>query len=168
MIPSVMKNMNAFIDGRGYAGRVESLTPPKLVRKMEEFRAGGMDAPVDIDMGQEKLEAEFTLAEFDKEVLKLYGAVNHSAVLVKFKGARQRDTDGSVTAVEVVLQGRWKEIDTGEWKPGERAGMKVSMPCTYYRYSEDGVDLIEIDVVNMICKVDGVDRLAEMRKALGL
>lgn len=168
MIPSVLKNMNAFIDGRGFAGRIESLTPPKLSRKMEEFRAGGMDGAIEIDMGQEKLEAAFTLAEPNKEVLKLYGAVNHGAVPVRFKGAYQRDTDGSIIKVEIFVKGRWKEIDGGEWKPGEKGSTNIAMPCTYYRYNEDGVDLIEIDMVNMIFKVDGVDLMAEMRKALGM
>ncbi len=32
----------------------------------------------------------------------------------------------------------------------------------------DGKELIEIDVVNMIEKVNGVDRLAQHRKNLGL
>jgi P2 family phage contractile tail tube protein len=45
---------------------VEELTLPKLTLKTEEFRNGGMDAPIEVEMGMEKLESEFTLTRFDK------------------------------------------------------------------------------------------------------
>ena len=46
----ILKNFNLFVDGRGYAGRTEEVTPPKLTIKTEELRAGGMDAPISIDL----------------------------------------------------------------------------------------------------------------------
>ena len=61
MIPKILKNFNLFIDGRGYVGKCEEVNPPKLSIKSEEYKAGGMDAPIAIDMGMEKLEASFTL-----------------------------------------------------------------------------------------------------------
>ena len=36
MIPRVLKNFNLFVDGRGLAGTVSTLTLPKLSTKMEE------------------------------------------------------------------------------------------------------------------------------------
>ena len=42
MLPKILKNFSAFVDGRGYAGRVDEITLPKLTIKMEEYRAGGM------------------------------------------------------------------------------------------------------------------------------
>lgn len=46
--------------------------------------------------------------------------------------------------------------------------MKFSFKPTYYRLVWNGADLIEIDVINMVEKVDGKDRLAEQRAAIGL
>ena len=62
MLPKILKNFNAFVDGRGYAGRIDEISLPKLSIKTEEHRAGGMDIPVAIDMGMEKLEAELTFS----------------------------------------------------------------------------------------------------------
>ena len=62
-LPRVLKNMNLFVDGRGYAGRIDEIQLPKLTLKTEEHRAGGMDLPVEIDLGMEKLEAELTIAD---------------------------------------------------------------------------------------------------------
>ena len=54
MLNDILKNMSLFVDGRGYAGNVDELNLPKLALKTEEFRGGGMDAPIEIDMGMEK------------------------------------------------------------------------------------------------------------------
>jgi P2 family phage contractile tail tube protein len=44
----------------------------------------------------------------------------------------------------------------------------MSTECAYYQLTIDGKEIIEIDIINMVLKVDGVDRLAEHRKAIGL
>ncbi len=167
-MPRVLKNFSLIVDGRGYAGRVTELTLPKLTRKMEEFRGGGMNAPVELDMGMEKLECDFTLKEYNEEVLKLFGLVDHAGVSVRMKGALEGDdAAGTVTPVEVTLRGRWRELDGGGWKPGEETALKVQMACSYYKYVSGGETLIEIDVVNMIERVNGVDRLEAIRSAIG-
>jgi P2 family phage contractile tail tube protein len=167
-IPRVLKNFGVFADGRGYLGKAAEVTLPKLTRKMEELRAGGMNAPVEIDMGMEKLECDATFKEYDEELFKLWGVRNHAAVNLRFKGALEADDAGNtVTPVEAVVRGRLREIDPGGWKPGDEALMKIAIACSYYRYTSNGAVLIEIDVVNMIERVNGVDRLAAMRRAIG-
>lgn len=168
-IPRVLKNFNLIVDGRGYAGKVAELALPKLTRKMEEYRGGGMNAPIEIDMGMEKLECEFTLKEYAEEVLKLFGLVDHAGVALRFRGALEADdASGTVTPVEVTLRGRWREIDGGAWKPGEETTMKIAVACSYYKYDSDGATLIEIDVPNMTEIIDGTDRLAQIREAIGV
>lgn len=168
-IPRKLKFFSLFIEGQGYAGRVEELTLPKLSRKMEEFRAGGMNAPVEIDMGMEKLEAEFTLAEYNEDVLKLWGVKNNAQLGLRFKGSIEADDGtGTVTPIEVVLRGRWREVDMGNWKGGDSATLKVSVAASYYKYSSKGQDVIEIDVPNLVEKVGGEDRLLQHRVAIGV
>ena len=75
---------------------------------------------------------------------------------------------GEIIAVEVVMRGRHKEIDGGENKQGENTSTKLSTVCTYYRLTIDGSDVIEIDTVNMVEKVNGADRLEQHRRAIGL
>lgn len=167
-IPRVLKNFNLIADGRGYAGRVASLALPKLTRKMEEFRAGGMAAPVELDMGLEKLECEFTVKEYDEELLKLWGLVDHAGVTLRFLGALEADdAANTVTPVEVTVRGRWRELDPGEWKAGEETGLKVAVAVSYFKYVADGVTLVEIDAVNMIENVNGTDRQEAVRQAIG-
>ncbi|EHM0385326.1 phage major tail tube protein, partial [Escherichia coli] len=60
------------------------------------------------------------------------------------------------------------EIDTGEGKQGEDTESKISVVCTYFRLTMDGKELVEIDTINMIEKVNGVDRLEQHRRNIGL
>lgn len=169
MLPRTLKNFSLFVDGRGYAGKVDELTLPKLSRKMEEYRAGGMAAPVEIDMGMEKLECNFTLSEYSEEVLRLWGLTDVAGCSLKFKGSLEADdASGTQTPVEVIVRGRWRELDMGGWKGGDKATLKVAVAVSYYKYTSGGQDLIEIDVPGMIEKVGGVDRLAATRANLGL
>ena len=42
-LPNTLKNFNAFTDGASFMGVIEEIKLPKLSRKMEDFRGGGMD-----------------------------------------------------------------------------------------------------------------------------
>lgn len=53
-------------------------------------------------------------------------------------------------------------------KAGELTEIKVTTACSYYKLSIDGITVIEIDFVNMVEIVDGVDHLAQIRLALGM
>ena len=95
MISDVLRNCDLFVDGRGYAGKVEEMTPPKLTVQTEEYRAGGMDAPVELDMGMEKLECGFSLGAVDAGVLKLWGLRAGARVPLTFRGARAEARRGA-------------------------------------------------------------------------
>ncbi|RJF81134.1 phage major tail tube protein [Azospirillum cavernae] len=165
--PRVLKNMNLFIDGRGYAGRVDELTLPKLTLQTEDHRAGGMDAPVDLELGMEKLEAAMTVSDFDPDIFKSFGLLDSAALPVTVRGAFQAQ-GGTVQAVTVNLRGGWKEIDLGTWKPGDKSALSLAFTGFYYKLTVDGGDLIEIDVINMKRVIDGKDQLEAQRTAIGL
>ena len=166
-IKAILRDINLFVDGRGYAGRVEEIELPKLTIKTEEYRGGGMDAPVELDMGMEKLEATLTLSGIDKEVVKLWGVYTSASTPLTARGAVQ-DEDGTVTAVEVRMRGKVKELDFGTWKPGEKVPLKWMLALRYYKYTQGGEVIHEIDVENKIRIVNGTDQLQAQRAALGI
>jgi P2 family phage contractile tail tube protein len=167
MLNNILKNMNLFVDGRGYAGNVEELTPPKLTFKIEEFRNGGMDAPVEVEMGMDKLEASFSLTKYDADVLKLFGLAPGNTKPLTFRGSIISE-DGAENPVVIQLQGMLKEVDQGSWKPGDKATLKGTVACRYYKHTVAGIVVHEIDIPNMIRNVGGVDQLAATRKNLGM
>lgn len=166
-LPKVLKNMNLFVDGRGYAGRVDEIQLPKLTLKTEEHRAGGMDVPVEIDLGMEKLEAELTISDYDPEVFKLFGLLDGASTQITVRGAIQAQGEGA-KPVTINLRGGWKAIEPSSWKPGDKSTLKVSVAASYYKLTIDGQELIEIDAINLVRKVGGVDQMAKVRQAIGL
>ncbi len=169
-LPKKLKMLNLFNDANSYQGVVSSITLPKLTRKLENYRGGGMNgtAPVDLGLDDDALTVEWSMGGIDDLVLKQWGSAQIAGVPLRFAGSYQRDDTGETTAVEVVMRGRHKEIDMGEKKQGEDTETKVSTQCTYYKLIWGGQELVEIDTINMIEKVNGVDLLAEHRKNIGL
>lgn len=165
-LPQILTNMNLFVDGKGYAGRVEEITLPKLGIKTEEFQAGGMDTPLEIDMGMEKLECEFSLAEYDPNMLKAFRLEPGKQVAITFRGAF--DQGGLTVPVKVELRGGFKTLDMGAWKAGEKGTLKASVAASFYALSIKEEKVVEIDVQNMKRLIGGEDVLADKRTALGL
>jgi P2 family phage contractile tail tube protein len=163
----VRKNLNLFVDGRGHAGQIESFTAPKLTLKTEEFRGGGMNAPIDITMGHEKLATSFVLLSDDPDVLATFGVVEGVQTQLTAREALE-SIDGTTTPVVHSMRGKVTEIDRGESKPGEKATTSVSVSLTYYKLTHGARVIHEIDVVNMIWIRDGSDALEATRAALGL
>ncbi|WP_432239912.1 phage major tail tube protein [Herbaspirillum robiniae] len=167
-MPNKLKDFMVFENGRSYAGQVTEVTLPKLSRKMEEYRAGGMSGPVSADFGQEAMQLEMTMGGLVKEALKNYAANSHGAVMLRFAGAYQNDDDGKVQAVEVVVRGRYKEVDMGNAKLSDDTTHKYSMPLSAYKLTIDNEVIFDFDFMNGIEIVGGEDRRADFRKAIGL
>lgn len=163
----IRKNFNLFVDGRGYAGQVDEFNPPALTLVTEDYRAGGMDAPIEVEMGMERLESQFVLSAYDADVLALFGVA--PGQYVNFTGREALESfDGTTKSVIHNMRGKLRKLDPGTSKPGEKPTLTVELALTYYKQTHNGTVVHEIDVENMVRVIAGVDRLAGQRAALGL
>lgn len=167
-LPRKLKNMNLFNDGVSFVGVATEVVLPTLTRKLEEYRGAGMNGPVDVDLGMEKLTVEHTYGGLVREIFNQFGITRADGVLLRFAGAYQRDDTGEVDAVEVVMRGRHSEIDPGTSKAGDDTEFKAKSSLSYYKLTINGEVVIEIDILNMIEIVNGEDRLTDQRRAIGL
>ncbi|PQL06869.1 phage major tail tube protein [Pantoea ananatis] len=167
-LPRKLKGLNLFNDSNSYQGIVTAVTLPKLSRKLDTYRAGGMNGAAFIDNGLDDaaLDMEWTLGGMDELVLSQWGAIAN--VPLRFTGSYQRDDTGEEIAVEIEVRGKHQSFDFGEAKQGENTETKITSKNTYFKLTWNGKELIEIDTVNMVEKVNGVDRLEQRRKNLGL
>lgn len=163
----VLKNLTAWVDGRGYAGQVQDVNLPKLTQKTTDFQGGGMVADIAITVGLEKLVTDFSLISYDADVLALFGVTEGSNVPLTIRGALE-SFDGTVTPVVANMRGKITEQDPGTWKPGEVPFLKNTMALNYYKLTHGDKVVHEIDVENMVAIINGVDKLAAFRSALGL
>ncbi|QPC44639.1 phage major tail tube protein [Kaustia mangrovi] len=167
MLDYVLRNCTLFVDGIGLHGAVTTITLPKLTEKVEEHRGGGMDGPIDMALGLEKLEAGLEIADYDPRVLGLWGL---APGVVKPFTARGHlvGEDGEDRSAEINMRGRLREADPGDWKPGERALLKGMIGLRYYKLTIGDELIHEIDLLAGIRTVNGTDQNVAMRRALGL
>lgn len=167
-MPKNLKNFNVFVDGVTYIGVAEKVKLPDLKRKTEDLRAAGMNGPVKVDVGQEGMTCEHEYAGFVSEMFKTWGIAKVDGTMLRFAGALQQDDNAAVTAVEIIMRGRHSETTMPEAEGGKKGSFKVKTELSYFKYTENGTTLVEIDLVNMIEVVGGVDRMAEQRRAIGM
>ncbi len=168
MYPAMIKDGEAFVDGSGYFGKVQELGLPSLTVKTEEIQAGGMIAPMDVSMGLAKLEASLKLYEWNEDVIKKFDTVNNKAVQLAFRFAAEReDASEQLTPIEVHLHGRFINLEFSAFSKSAAVPLDVTVAVNYFRYVSNNQDLVEIDIPNMIYKINGDDRYAQRRDALG-
>lgn len=164
---NILKYMNAIVDGRGFAGKVTEVTPPDLAVATEEFRAGGMDQAIDIDVGLEKMTSSMVFPSYDPDLLALFGVKTGATIPFTIRGSLE-DRDGTARAVVMKMRGKIVSASRGTWGPGAVPSLTVTQSLVYYSETIDGRVINEIDAINMVRIVDGVDQLAEHRKNIGL
>lgn len=168
-LPKKLKDFNLFVDGGSFAGVVTEATLPKLTRKTEDYRGGGMPGSVKVGgLGYEALQLQWKVAGFDRRLFTQWKAEGASGVLLRFAGALQDDNTGAISAAEVIMRGFHSELDRGTSKSGDKTEFSITSELSYYKETLDGTTVIELDMVNMIEVIDGVDLGAAVRKAIGL
>lgn len=165
-MPKIIKNFNLFVDGYSYAGTCDEVRLPDMRLKVDEHRGAAMDVPVPIDVGMEKMDLGFTMADHQPDVFRQFGLRNQNAVQITFRAAMVDDT--TVTPYVVVAHGMYQEIKLGTVRNGDRNRLEAMIGLRYFSLTIGTELLIEIDSDNFIRNIDGVDQMADIRAALGL
>lgn len=165
MLPPTLKRYDAYVDTRSWFGTFNGVTFPDLGRETESYR-GPFDRPIDIDIGGPALEMEIKRAGISAEAAGTLGNTLADGNAVRFVGAYQSETTGW-TSVEVYVRGKVKTLSRGEQKVGAVGEESLKIGLSYYREVINGVTTVEIDILNGIEMINGVDRLAEARAIVG-
>lgn len=165
MFPVVNKFFNVFDQNKAFLNQAKTVELPKLARKMEDFKGGGMDGDIQIDIGQEKMECTITYVG-KLDAASDWATNTHDGVYRRITAAYENDDSGAIDAVEWEIRGRIPEIDEGNLEKGKMNEEKEKIAVSYYRKRVNGVTIVEIDIVNMVCFANGVDRMAAFRNAI--
>lgn len=165
-LPRTLVNINAYADGQGYLGVISEFEQPKLAISTEDYRAGGMLGNVKLDKGLEALEAALTFGGHEKALTRKFGTTDIEGVRLRLVGAYRADDGSAAQSVEIYAGGRFTEIDFGKDKPGEATEHKYTAPLSYYRRVVDGRTEIEIDMLQGVFIVNGVDIYADIMSIL--
>ncbi|ROO28243.1 phage major tail tube protein [Salinisphaera orenii] len=163
-IRDVLRDVTFFADGESYAGQCNQVTLPSLQLQTEEMRAGGMDAPKQMDMGMQSLSASAQFNNVPVGIMRLFGKDGVEFV------ARGRliTSNGEDKGATARLVGRITEDAPGDWQPGSPASKSITIAVDVYKLSVDGEEVHHVDIENYIRVIDGVDMLERARQILGI
>jgi P2 family phage contractile tail tube protein len=164
LLPRQVKAFNSYINGNSYAGRADTVTLPALALTTEDHRAGGMDAPIKLELGMEAMTASIVLSDYAPEIIGLIGVAETPLV---FRGAVQSQGKNAEPVV-INMRGMLSQAEFSEWAPGTKSTKTLTFELSYFRFRQNDVELAEIDIINMVRTIGGVDQLASLRNAIGL
>jgi P2 family phage contractile tail tube protein len=164
-LPSVLQDMNAFFRDSSYAGQCNTVTLPTVAVKTADFVMAGVGG--DMQKGLNKLEAmesTVTISNYAPRIIGLLGSNDSRDEVMTFRGAL--DDDGTIRTVIVRQQGLWKQMEFNEWAPESEGTNQFTISVEMFELEIDGQEVIHVDKMNNVFRVNGVDRNAAIRSAL--
>lgn len=164
-LPTVLVDINAFFKDKSFAGLCNLVTLPKIATKTIDQTLAGVAGDIERDIGKlEKLECEVTISDYSRDVIDLVGSRKSRDEVFTLRGAI--DAEGAIKTLVVHMQGFWKSVEFAEFKPETETTTKFAIAVDMFELELDGVELIHIDKLNNIFRINGSDRNTEIRQAL--
>ncbi|MCF6764830.1 phage major tail tube protein [Thiotrichales bacterium 19S3-7] len=160
----VLLNFGVYLDGYGYLGEASEVQLPKITLKTADWSAAGISGVVEVDLGKvEKMESSFKLKGIHTRPIATLGVGNTIPLILR---AAIKNADGSIKQMNIEMRGLIKEIDYGTLNGEDMGESTILLNVHYYRLSENNEDIIEIDPLNNIRKINGENTLADSIKAI--
>ena len=164
---NIFGDFTMFHRADGKFGMIEKAELPELKWKTEEFSGGGFMGTREIGLILDKMEMKFTSNSYDRGML--------SAGLQAPGKQEQWKLMGSLIVpgedekpFKALVTGALMELKRGELAPGKKSDTDFMIKdITYYQEIVDGTELYEIDLINQVLRVNGIDQMATRRRNLG-
>lgn len=161
---------NYFVNDTSKHGLASEVTCPTIAAIMSDYKALGMIGSVELFSGFDKLESTVKWTYPDNDAQKAFA--NFLKPLdIMVRSNRVEYEGGAITEevpVVIYMRGNSKQFQGGTFKTKEDTELENTVSLTYFKLEVDGEEIIEVDVLNNIYKVDGVDLLATRRENLGI
>ena len=170
-----MKREELIIDYAVYENGVRYLgttqvTLPNLAFKTAEMNGAGVAGTVEtVVLGHlEAMSMTINFRTLNREATSLTAPRKHTIDLRAVP--QENDTsNGNMNTKKIknTMVIMPKTLTGGTYQPASQMDTNVEFAVSYWKQTIDGVTTIEIDPLNYICYIDGVDYLADVRTALG-
>lgn len=168
-IPDKIVNFNVYDEGEKLLGVSGEITLPDFEAMTETISGAGIlgeiESPTPGHFGSQEIEIPFrTLTQ---SAFKMLENENNTFI---FRAAQQsRSVSGNATVIrplKVVTKGACKGTNLGKLGVGAQTETTVKQEIYYIKVEENGETLLELDKLNFIYIVNGVDKLEEVRNAI--
>ena len=164
-IPDKINDFNVYEDGDRLIGIGEEVTLPDIEMMSESVivPGGEVDSPTIGQFASGQVEIPFQSLTAD--AFRLMNPLKSVNITLR---ASQQELDGNgnivFIGIRAVFRGRPKKLSAGSVKKGSGTGSGLSIEWTYYLLEIDGKKVIEIDKINSVFKINGVDILAQSKQ----
>ena len=162
-------NFAVYEDATEYYGMAE-VTLPEIASLTEEVKGAGISGTFNgAFVGHvEAMTLTLNFRSVTKDAIKLLEPRNHQ---IDLRAAQQMWDSGAGrykhTHVKHILMVTPTKFSPGKLAPASPAEASGEYAVTYFATYIGGAKVLEIDILNFIFFVNGVDYLADVRKALG-
>lgn len=163
-------NYKVYKDGYDFLGTTEH-DAPTINAVIAEMKGAGIGGTVEIPV-KALVQAMGMTLTFNDVTPQIYKILVQEAHHIELWAAIQ-DTDPKTGALvikqhKLIYKAYPKTNTIGKLTPGEMQGRSVEFSVLYYRETYDGNDIVEIDPLNCIYRINGKDENSDIRKAIGL
>lgn len=162
-------NAAVYIDGEAMLGRADEVTCPDISPKMVDHKGLGMVGEAELPAGLQKMSAKIKWNAIYPEVMKRTHNVFQSMRL-QIRTSVETFEGGSRTAqvpAVIYMTATPKKAGGLVFKPQDNVEREDEFNVTAYKLEIDGEEIISVDVLANIWRVNGVDMLAQFRENLG-
>lgn len=168
-IPEKINDYNAYLDGTKMIGVAASVSLPPVKMKTSTVSGVGVNGELDSPtIGQfESMEQEIQFNTLYSSAMDALSPLTNVNLTLRAAQQVYDKTGGyAFKGLRVVEMGRVKSFEPGKVEKGEAMEAKVILELTYLMIEVDGNQLLEVDKLNGVYKVNGVDMLAGVKSLI--
>jgi P2 family phage contractile tail tube protein len=171
VVPEKLNDFRVYVDGSSDLKGIADLTLPSFEQMTESINGAGIageyESPNIGHFQSMKLILNWRVLNNDLSTF-----LAPIARKIDCRGANQEYDAAtgkySFPSVRVLVQGVPTKVEPGKMEKGSPYEASTEIEVTYIKIEIDGKTVVELDKLNYKYVVNGVDYLAEVRKALGL
>lgn len=166
-IPTKVNRYNIYDEGERLFAVGEELTLPDFEPSSETLTGAGVlgeiDDPTVGYFSNQQIEIPFRV--LDKEAANMLDMTQARTLTIR--GAAQvTDSEGNInySAIRVVVRGRVAKLALGKMKAGSPMDSSIALNLTYCLIELGGIRIFELDKLNEVFKINGVDMLKKIKE----
>ena len=159
---------NVYLDGNKLVGISDEVTLPDFEALTETLSGAGILGEIDEPLlGHFKAsEMEIPFRTLNEHMFRL--ASMSKALNLTLRASTQTIDTGNINTgampSRIVIKGKNKAITGGKLKQGEGTGSSIKVEITYILIEVDKTPMFELDKLNFVYKVKGVDLMKTIRE----
>ena len=159
---------NVYLDGNKLVGISDEVTLPDFEALTETLSGAGILGEIDEPLlGHFKAsEMEIPFRTLEEHMFRL--ASMSKALNLTLRASTQTIDTGNINTgampSRIVIKGKNKAITGGKVKQGEGTGSSIKVEITYILIEVDKTPMFELDKLNFVYKVKGVDLMKTIRE----